>query len=65
MPPGSRRNLLVCFDAFGTLFAPRAPVHRQYDEIAKSVGLRGFDADDVRRTFKAGDQFIGSFIAYG
>jgi hypothetical protein len=63
----SRGNaLLLCFDAFGTLFKPRAPIHRQYDEIAKSLGMRGFDAEDIRRTFKTGKLIRNvSFIESG
>ena len=26
----SKRNLLICFDAFGTLFAPKRPIAQQY-----------------------------------
>jgi len=49
MPP---KNLLLCFDAFGTLFKPKAPVPQQYAEVAKSLGLGGFSNDDVAASFK-------------
>ncbi|KAI5479650.1 glycosyltransferase family 2 protein [Pseudohyphozyma bogoriensis] len=29
----------VLFDAFGTLFSPRAPIFQQYSEVARSFGL--------------------------
>ena len=50
----SRRNLLICFDAFGTLFKPKRPIAEQYGEVARSVGLRGFSDEDVQRCFRAG-----------
>ena len=49
MPP---KNLLLCFDAFGTLFKPRQPVPQQYTEVAKSLGLGGFSSEDVAKSFK-------------
>lgn len=49
MPP---KNLLLCFDAFGTLFKPRQPVPQQYTEVAKALGLGGFSSEDVGRSFK-------------
>lgn len=48
------RNLLICFDAFGTLFKPRYPIAQQYGDVARSFGLGGFTNDDVNRAFKAG-----------
>ncbi|USW55736.1 Putative HAD superfamily protein [Septoria linicola] len=50
MPP---RNLLICFDAFGTLFKPRYPIAQQYGDVARSFGLSGFTNDDVASSFKA------------
>lgn len=49
----SKRNLLICFDAFGTLFTPRKPVAQQYSEVARSFGLAGFTEDDIAKSFKA------------
>ncbi|KAM0719283.1 hypothetical protein Q7P37_005188 [Cladosporium fusiforme] len=49
----SKKNLLVCFDAFGTLFTPRKPVAQQYGEVARSFGLGGFNDDDIAKSFKA------------
>ena len=51
MPP---RNLLVCFDAFGTLFTPKRPIAQQYGEVARSYGMSGFGDEDVAKSFKQG-----------
>jgi hypothetical protein len=48
-----RPNLLLCFDAFGTLFRPKRPVHQQYGEVARSLGLSGFTDEQVALSFKA------------
>lgn len=53
MPPS--RNLLLCFDAFGTLFKPRQPIGQQYADVARSFGLGGFSNEDVAKSFKEGD----------
>ncbi|GIZ37553.1 hypothetical protein CKM354_000099700 [Cercospora kikuchii] len=50
MPP---RNLLICFDAFGTLFKPRYSIPQQYGDVARSFGLSGFTNEDVNSSFKA------------
>ena len=51
----SKRNLLICFDAFGTLFTPKRPVVQQYAEVAKSLGLSGFTEDELAASFKTGE----------
>ncbi|KAK3690763.1 hypothetical protein LTR37_018985 [Vermiconidia calcicola] len=48
----SKRNLLICFDAFGTLFTPKTPVARQYAEVATTLCSRSFGEDEVSRSFK-------------
>lgn len=50
----SKKNLFICFDAFGTLFTPRKPVAQQYSEVARSFGLAGFSDDDIAKSFKDG-----------
>ncbi len=50
----SKRNLLVCFDAFGTLFKPKKSIAQQYGEIARSLGLVGFTDEQLQVTFKKG-----------
>ncbi|KAF2086753.1 hypothetical protein K490DRAFT_12046, partial [Saccharata proteae CBS 121410] len=44
-------NLLLAFDAFGTLFAPRAPVWQQYAEVARGFGIVAGE-DAVAGSFK-------------
>ena len=53
MPP-YRRNLLICFDAFGTLFKPKRPIAQQYAEVATSLGLRKLSEDEVQSSFMKG-----------
>ena len=48
----AKRNLLICFDAFGTLFAPKRPVAQQYAEVASSLANRKFTEDEVQISFK-------------
>ena len=50
--PSAKRNLLICFDAFGTLFSPKRPVAQQYAEVASSMGPRPFTEDEVQSSFK-------------
>lgn len=50
----SKRNLLICFDAFGTLFTPKRPVAQQYAEVASSLGPRKFTEDEVQKSFYVG-----------
>ncbi|KAK5131103.1 hypothetical protein LTR08_001321 [Meristemomyces frigidus] len=47
------RNLLICFDAFGTLFMPKRPIAQQYGEVARSLfGLGGFTDEQLADSFK-------------
>lgn len=48
----SKRNLLLCFDAFGTLFTPKQPIAQQYGDVARSLGLGGFTDKQVQDSFK-------------
>ncbi|KAF2769625.1 haloacid dehalogenase-like hydrolase [Teratosphaeria nubilosa] len=52
MPPPRQRHLLLCFDAFGTLFRPKRPIAQQYSEVARSLGLSGFTDEQVMESFK-------------
>ncbi|KAK4160618.1 hypothetical protein QBC43DRAFT_112624 [Cladorrhinum sp. PSN259] len=45
MPP-KPRNLLLCFDAFGTLIRPNQPVIKQYALVAEQFGLGVRDNSD-------------------
>ncbi|AEO62206.1 uncharacterized protein THITE_2106121 [Thermothielavioides terrestris NRRL 8126] len=49
----ARRNILLCFDAFGTLFKPKRPIQEQYASVARQCGLDGFSAEQVQASFKA------------
>jgi len=49
-----KKNLLLCFDAFGTLFVPKRLVHEQYVEVARRHGLTGLKSADVARSFEKG-----------
>ncbi|KAI6777207.1 hypothetical protein HG530_001152 [Fusarium avenaceum] len=46
----SKRNLLLCFDAFGTLIRPIRPVAQQYAQVARQCGLTDFSDDELQST---------------
>jgi hypothetical protein len=48
-----RPNLLLCFDAFGTLFRPKCPVAQQYGEVARQCGITNFSDNDLQLSFQA------------
>lgn len=55
----AKRNLLICFDAFGTLFKPNRPVEEQYAAVAHKFGVgvdpdgtNTFNSADVRASFR-------------
>lgn len=43
----NKRNLLLCFDAFGTLFSPRGSVVQQYAHVARQCGLADFSDQEL------------------
>ncbi|KAK8025309.1 hypothetical protein PG990_003132 [Apiospora arundinis] len=45
-------NLLLCFDAFGTLFKPKHTVALQYGEVARQCGFTGFTDNELQSTLK-------------
>ncbi len=49
----ARPNLLLCFDAFGTLFRPKRPVYKQYGEVARQCGITGFSDNELHASFLA------------
>lgn len=53
-PPTMKRNLLLCVDAFGTLFRPRSPIAEQYGTVARGMGVKISD-DEVAQSFKSGE----------
>ncbi|KAF2432332.1 hypothetical protein EJ08DRAFT_695445 [Tothia fuscella] len=50
--PRVKKNLLLTFDAFGTLFTPRQPIAAQYGEVARRKGIINFTEKDLGRSFK-------------
>lgn len=42
-------NLLICFDAFETLYAPKEPIHKTYGQFARDNGLKHASDDAVAR----------------
>jgi hypothetical protein len=52
--PKMKRNLLLCVDAFGTLFRPRSPIAEQYGTVARGMGVKISD-DEVAKSFKTGE----------
>lgn len=52
-----RPNLLLCFDAFGTLFRPKYSVAKQYGDAARQCsgggGLGGVRDEDVKANLMA------------
>ncbi|SPN98656.1 uncharacterized protein DNG_01701 [Cephalotrichum gorgonifer] len=48
-----RPNLLLCFDAFGTLFRPKQRIAQQYCEVARQHGIVGFSDDELQSSFSA------------
>ena len=51
-----KRNLLLCVDAFGTLFRPRSPIAEQYGNVARDMGVKISD-EEVAKSFKSGKLF--------
>jgi REG-2-like HAD superfamily hydrolase len=47
-----KKNLLLAFDAFGTLFTPRQPIATQYGDVARRHGLSGFRDDELQASFR-------------
>ncbi|THY68432.1 hypothetical protein D6C87_07553 [Aureobasidium pullulans] len=63
--PIMKRNLLLCVDAFGTLFRPRSPIAEQYGSVARSMGVTISD-DEVAKSFKTAFKEVSkSYPNYG
>lgn len=54
--PRPKFNLLLTFDAFGTLFEPRDSIAAQYAHVAQEHGIEGVEESDIRVTFKKGNK---------
>lgn len=48
MPGTIKPSLLLCFDAFGTLFRPKDNPAQQYIEVAQQCGLDGFTEEELK-----------------
>ncbi|KAH6610193.1 hypothetical protein Trco_000213 [Trichoderma cornu-damae] len=44
----AKPNLLLCFDAFGTLFSPKGAVAQQYADVARQCGIVGFSDKELQ-----------------
>jgi hypothetical protein len=49
-----KRNLLLAFDAFGTLFTPKQPIAVQYGDLARKHGLSNFTDQELEKSFRSG-----------
>ncbi|KAI9699916.1 MAG: hypothetical protein M1820_006978 [Bogoriella megaspora] len=45
-------DLLICFDAFGTLFYPKRSIAEQYGKVARQHGLSGFTNHQIHENFR-------------
>ncbi len=50
----ARKHLLLTLDAFGTLFAPKEPIAKQYGDVARALGLATIRDNDVQTSFRKG-----------
>lgn len=64
MPLIRPTNLLLTFDAFGTLFSPKFPIAIQYALAAQEHGLVGVKVADIPAAFKKGNYISHSLFAY-
>jgi hypothetical protein len=56
--PSGKKNLLLCLDAFGTLFKPTKPIGALYAEVAARHGVPTGGSDGAR---EVGDRFKAAF----
>lgn len=54
------KHLLLCFDAFGTLFKPRTSIATTYAKTARQYGIKDVDEEALAVSFKKGDQIDGN-----
>ena len=48
----TKANLLICFDAFGTLFRPKRPVAQQYGDVARLCGITEFTDNELQSSIQ-------------
>jgi hypothetical protein len=53
-------NLLLTFDAFGTLFEPKDSIAAQYAHVAQEHGITGVEESDIQVTFKQGNKTLST-----
>lgn len=52
-PLRRKKNLLLAFDAFGTLFHPKQPIPKQYGHFAEKYGIDHTNSQyNIKDTFK-------------
>jgi FMN phosphatase YigB (HAD superfamily) len=56
----ANKNLLLCFDAFGTLFTPNVPIPTAY---ARAAARHGIDCGDPENPAEVGMRFKEAFKA--
>lgn len=56
--PKAKKNLLLCFDAFGTLFTPSLPIPVAY---ARAAARHGIDCGDTEDPQVVGSRFKEAF----
>ena len=49
-----KKNLLITFDALGTIYRPRRPIAVQYGEVAADLGFPPVAEMDLHRSFRIG-----------
>jgi len=52
LPRRQKKHLLLCFDAFGTLFTPRKPIAAQYAAVSRKYGICDIREEDLHQSFK-------------
>lgn len=51
----TQKHLLLTFDAFGTLYKPRASISATYARIAKKHGIQNVNEEELAVSFKKGN----------
>lgn len=54
-----KKHLLLCFDAFGTLYHPRTSIPATYAKCAGRYGISGIKEDELASSFKKGNSIRG------
>jgi hypothetical protein len=54
----AKKHILICLDAFGTLFTPRVPIHVAY---AKAAAQHGIECGDTETGSEVNSRFKVAF----